>query len=295
LIRYLASAIIPARRPKIVGIVNITEDSFSDGGRYLATQDALAHARQLRSEGADIIELGPAASHPGAANVPAEDQRRRLAPVIEHLAADNIPVSVDSPVPGIQRFALAHGAAYLNDIHGFPDPGMYEQLSAAGCRLVVMHSVHRQEPVTKVITEPAATWAAIDRFFADRLAVLRAAGIARERLVIDPGLGYFLGANPEPSLAALAGIGQLKARFGLPVLISPSRKSFLRAVTGRDSEQIGAATVAAELYAVGQGADYVRTHDVRDLNDALTILDAIARQVGWCERAPTPPSLPTPG
>jgi dihydropteroate synthase type 2 len=277
---YLASPLVPAGRPSIVEVVNITEDSFSDGGRYLAAEDALAHARRLQAEGAGVIELGPAASHPDAARVTADDQRRRLAPVIEQLTADSIPVSVDSFLPDIQRFAVARGAAYLNDIRGFPDPSLYDELAAASCRLVVMHSVQRDGPATKVATDPAAVWAAIDRFFADRLAALQAAGIGPERLIIDPGLGYFLGSNPEPSLMALAGIRHLKARFGLPVLVSPSRKSFLRTLTGRGIADSGAATLAAELHAAWQGADYIRTHDVPALNDALTVLEAIADQAG---------------
>jgi dihydropteroate synthase type 2 len=277
----VTSSLVPAGRPLLVGIVNITEDSFSDGGRYLAAQDALAHARRLRADGADVIELGPAASHPGAAGVPAAEQERRLAPVIERLTEENIPVSVDSFLPATQRFAIASGARFLNDIQGFPDPGGYRALAAADCRLIVMHSVQRLGPATKVATDPAEAMASIDRFFAERLAALESAGVARERLIIDPGLGYFLGSNPEPSLTVLASLGWLKARFGVPVLVSPSRKSFLRTVTGRDLAKIGAASLAVELYAAGQGADYIRTHDVAALADGLSVLGvlgAIGRQ-----------------
>jgi dihydropteroate synthase type 2 len=274
--RYSVSPLVPAGLPAIVGIVNITGDSFSDGGQYLTSENALAHARQLRSAGADIIELGPAASHPDAARVTADDQQRRLASVIDQLAADGIPVSVDSFHPDVHRFAIAHGAAYLNDIQGFPDRGRYEELAAASCALIVMHSVQRSGPATRVRTDPAATWAGVDRFFAERLAALQSAGIGPERLIIDPGLGYFLGSTPEPSLAGLAGIRHLKARFGLPVLVSPSRKSFLRTLTGRSIPASGPASLAAELYAAWQGVDYIRTHDVAALHDALTVLHAIA-------------------
>jgi dihydropteroate synthase len=262
----------------VVGIVNITEDSFSDGGRYLAPADALAYARRLRSEGADIIELGPASSYPDSRRVTAEEEQRRLAPVLGPLAADGIPVSVDSFLPETQRFAISCGAAFLNDIQGFPHPGLYDALAASGCRLVVMHSVQRTGPATRMITDPAGIWVSIGRFFAGRLAALQAAGITRDRLVIDPGLGYFLGSNPESSLAALAGIRELKARFGVPVLVSPSRKSFLRTLTGCSIANAGAASLAAELFAASHGADYIRTHDVRALRDALTVLTAIARQ-----------------
>jgi dihydropteroate synthase type 2 len=217
---------LPAGDPRIVGIVNITEDSFSDGGRYLDPEAAIVHARRLRGEGADVVELGPAASHPGSAPVTAREEQRRLASVLEQLAADGIPVSVDSSRPQTQRFAIAAGVAYLNDIHGFGDPDMYPALAASECQLIVMHAIQSAGSATRVVTDSAAVWDGTRRFFAVRLAALREAGISRDRLIIDPGLGYFLGSTPGPSLAALAGIRELKATFGVHVLASPSRKSF---------------------------------------------------------------------
>ena len=281
-----APALLRPGRPRLVGIVNITEDSFSDGGKYLSAADALVYARRLRFAGADIIELGPAASHPDSARVTAKEEQRRLAPVLAQLTAEGIPVSVDSFLPETQRFAISCGVAYLNDIQGFPHPGLYETLAASGCRLVVMHSVQRTGPATRAITDPAAVWDAMNRFLAGRLAALHAAGISQDRLVIDPGLGYFLGSNPEPSLAVLARIRDLKARFGVPVLVSPSRKSFLRTLAGCSIADAGPATLAAELYAASYGADYIRTHDVTALRDALTVLTAIARHE---RREPTQP------
>jgi len=270
--------LLPAGNPRIIGIVNITQDSFSDGGRYLDPAAAASHARKLRAEGADIIELGPAASHPDSAPVSAAEEQRRLAPVLGQLAADGIPVSVDSFLPETLRFAVSAGAACVNDIHGFGDPGLYPILAASQCRLVVMHAVQAAGPATRVVTDPAAVRDGIFRFFARRLAALQAAGIGRDRLVIDPGLGYFLGSTPGPSLAALAGIRELKAAFGVPVLVSPSRKSFLRALTGKDVTRSGPATLAAEIFAAWQGADYIRTHDVAAARDALTFLAAITRE-----------------
>ena len=270
--------LLPAGNPRIVGIVNITADSFSDGGRYLDPAAAVAHARRLRAEGADIIELGPAASHPGSAPVTAAEERRRLAPVLEQLAPDGVPVSVDSFRPETLRFAISAGAACLNDIHGFGDPGLYPLLAASQCRLVVMHAVQADGPATRVMTDPAEVLDGIFRFFARRLAALQAAGIARDRLVVDPGLGYFLGNSPGPSLAALAGIRDLKAAFGVPVLVSPSRKSFLRALTGKDVTRSGPATLAAEVFAAWQGADYIRTHDVAAVRDALIFLTAVTSE-----------------
>jgi dihydropteroate synthase len=275
-----AAPLLPAGDPRIIGIVNITADSFSDGGRYLDPAAAVAHARRLRADGADIIELGPAASHPGSEPVSAAEERRRLAPVLEQLAADGVLVSVDSFQPETLRFAIAGGAAYLNDIHGFGDPGLYPVLGASECRLIVMHAVQPTGTATLAATSPAVTWDGIRRFFTRRLAALRAAGIGRDRLIIDPGLGYFLGRTPGPSLAALAGIRELKDTFGVPVLASPSRKSFLRALTGRDVTQSGSATLAAEIFAAWQGADYIRTHDVAAARDAFTLLAAITREAG---------------
>jgi dihydropteroate synthase type 2 len=208
--------------------------------------------------------------------VSAEEERARLAPVLSELVAAGIPVSVDSHLPETQLFALEHGAAYLNDIHGFADPGMYDTLARADCRLVVMHAVQKAGHATRVETDADVVLAGIEDFFDARLRVLRDAGVPPGRLVIDPGLGYFLGSTPEPSVAALGRIRDLKERFGLPVLVSPSRKSFLRALTGRALADIGPGTLAAELYAASQGVDYIRTHDVAALRDALTVVRALA-------------------
>jgi len=270
--------LLPAGEPCVVGIVNVTADSFSDGGHYLDPSAAIEHARRLCAAGADFIELGPAASHPGSAPVSAVEEVHRITPVLEQLTADGIPVSVDSFRSETLRFAIAAGAACLNDIHGFGDPGLYPVLAASRCRLVVMHAVQTMGPATEVATDPAVVWDGIRRFFTQRLAALQAAGIGSDRLIIDPGLGYFLGSTPGPSLTALARIRELKDTFGLPVLISPSRKSFLRALTGRDVAQSGPATLACEVFAAWQGADYIRTHDVAALRDALTVLAAITRQ-----------------
>jgi dihydropteroate synthase type 2 len=278
--------LLPAGNPRIVGIVNITADSFSDGGRHLTPAAAIAHARKLRADGADVIELGPAASHPDSEPVSAAEERRRLAPVLEQLAADAIPVSVDSFRPETLRFALAGGATYLNDIHGLGDPGLYPDLAASQCRLVVMHAVQATGIATRVATDPATVGDETCRFFTRRLAALREAGIGGDRLIIDPGLGYFLGRTPGPSLAALARIRELKETFGVPVLASPSRKSFLRALTGRDVSHSGAATLAAEIFAAWQGADYIRTHDVAAARDAFTLLAAIADEAGRARPGP---------
>jgi dihydropteroate synthase type 2 len=262
-------------RPRLVGIVNVTRDSFSDGGRYLSSGDAIAHARELSEAGADVVEFGPASSHPDAEKVSPAEEIERLAGVIDGL--DGIPWGVDSYHPQTQRFAVARGAAYLNDIQGFPDPCRYDELAGLSCQLVVMHSVQRLGPATKVRTDPQSTWSCIEEFFDDRIAALEAAGVEHDRLILDPGLGYFLGSTPEPSLTVLGNLSRLKARYGLPVMISPSRKSFLRTLTGTGLAGIGPATLAAELHAVDQGADYIRTHDVAALSDGLAVFAALTR------------------
>ncbi len=271
-----SSLIIPPSRPRLVGIVNITTDSFSDGGRFLATEDALKQAWRLHEAGADIIELGPAASHPGAQRVTAAEEIRRLAGLVEELVAARVPVMIDSYLPETQRFAAARGATYLNDIQGFPDPERYAELADTGCGLVVMHSVQRRGPATAVRTDPRTVQGSLEQFFRERLLALQTGGIDHERLIIDPGIGHFLGNTPEPSLRVLTGLKQLKAEFGVPVLISPSKKSFLRALTGRSVADVGPATLAAELYAASQGADFIRTHDVAAIGDALTIFAALS-------------------
>jgi dihydropteroate synthase type 2 len=263
-------------RPLIVGIVNITADSFSDGGRFLDPAAAIAQGRRLAAAGADIVELGAAASNVAADPVSPEEEIRRLEPVVAALAGDGLPLAIDTFQPAVQRFALARGAAYLNDIKGFPDPSLYCELAAASCRLVVMHMVEGGGRAQRVDLAPEDVWRRILAFFAERLARLEAAGIARERLVLDPGMGFFLSTRPAASLRALTGIAELKERFGLPVMVSVSRKSFLAALTGhRAADQLGAATLAAELYAAAQDADFIRTHDAGALADALAVTAAL--------------------
>ena len=264
-------------RPLFVGILNITGDSFSDGGRYLDPAAAIAQARRLVAGGADIVELGAAASNIAAKPVPPAEEIRRLEPVIAALAVEHIPLSVDSFQPETQRFALARGVAYLNDIQGFPDPAIYPDLAAASCRLIVMHAAQGRGRAQRLDLEANEVWQRIEDFFAERVPRLERAGIARERLILDPGMGFFLSRRPEASLRVLAGLGRLKRAFGLPVLVSVSRKSFLAALTGHDQPaQLGSASLAAELFAAAQGADLIRTHDPAALRDGLRVAEALA-------------------
>src|SRR3954453_5281703 len=193
--------------PRLLGIVNITEDSFSDGGRFLDRQAAIAQADNLLAAGADVIDLGAVASNPDSARIPVNVEIERLEPVLSHLHARGALVSVDSFRPEAQLYALSRGVAFLNDIHGFPHPTVYPALAASSCRLIAMHSLHGPNHVSRADIPVPDVVDTIIQFFQDRLAALEAAGIARERVIIDPGMGFFLGANPSASFAALAGIG----------------------------------------------------------------------------------------
>jgi dihydropteroate synthase type 2 len=260
---------------KILGIVNITEDSFSDGGKYLAADAAMAHARAL-AEDADILDLGAASSNPDAKPVAPDIEIARLAPVVEALRKDGRSISIDSFAPQVQRWALAQGIGYLNDIQGFADEALYPELAAASAGLIVMHSVQERGKATRIDVPPSVIVDRVYRFFDQRIAALTDAGIARGRLILDPGMGFFLGSDPETSFTVLRTIADLKRRFGLPVLISVSRKSFLRKIAGRLPEEAGPASLAAELFAALQGADMVRTHDPKALKDGLAVWAALS-------------------
>lgn len=264
-----------ANAPTLLGVVNITTDSFSDGGQYLDPAAAIAHARQLMADGADGVDLGAASSHPDAAPVTPAEEIARLTPVLAALRADGTRVSVDSHQLDVQRFALAQGAAYLNDICGFPDPGVYPAVAAAACDLILMHSIQRTGPATREATDPAAVWESMLAFFTQRIDALERAGVARDRIILDPGMGFFLGANPDTSLHVLRRLPELRAAFGCRVLVCVSRKSFLGALTGQRFDARGAATLAAELYAAAQGVDAIRTHDIRALRDGLAVAAAL--------------------
>jgi len=258
--------------PILLGILNITEDSFSDGSKYLAPEAAIAHGRAL-AEHAEVLDLGAASSNPDARAVPPEVEIARLAPVVAALKGTAI--SVDSFAPMVQRWAMAQDVGYLNDIQGFPFPEIYPELAASAAKLIVMHSVQGLGPATRIRVEPENLYPRIVDFFAQRIAALTKAGVARERIVLDPGMGMFLGNHRDASFTVLRRIADLKREFGLPVLVSVSRKSFLRRLVGREVAEIAPATLAAELYAVRQGADYIRTHDPRALKDLLLVLETL--------------------
>jgi dihydropteroate synthase type 2 len=260
--------------PSIFGIVNITEDSFSDGGKYLAAGDAIAHARALAAAGADVIDLGAAASNIRSAPIAPEVEIARLAPVVSTLHEQGVILSIDSFSTPVQRWALSQGVAYLNDIQGFSDPELYPDLAASKSKLVVMHSVQGRGRATEANVRPFEIYDRILTHFQWRIKILERAGVDRERLILDPGMGFFLSSDPQTSFEVLRRLPELKQTFKLPVLIGVSRKSFLRKITNRQLDETGPSTLAAELYAAAQGADGIRTHDAGALHDALAVWQA---------------------
>jgi dihydropteroate synthase type 2 len=266
---------VTALETRIFGILNVTEDSFSDGGLYLTADRAIEHGRKLAADGADVIDIGAASSHPEARTVSSDEEIARLAPVLEQLLSEGLCVSVDSRNPATQRFCIERGVAFLNDIEGFAAAAMYPVLARTDCRLVVMHSIAPGERAPRMPVPADEIPRRLLAFFDARVRALRDAGVSAGRIILDPGMGLFLGSNPEPSLRVLANLRSLRERLGMPLLISVSRKGFLGKITDRALPERGAATLAAEIWAALEGVDYVRTHDVRALRDALAVLSAI--------------------
>ncbi|MBK9120715.1 MAG: dihydropteroate synthase [Phycisphaerales bacterium] len=260
---------------QILGIVNLTRDSFSDGGQYLAPEVALAHARRLVAEGAAIVDVGAESTHPDSEDVPAEVEIARLTPVVTALRAEGVRVSVDTWKPDVMRAMLALGVDWINDVTGLANPAAAPILRSGNARIIVMHAIADTARAARTFTSPEHIVSRIMTFFEQRIATLTAAGIARERLVLDPGLGLFLGHNPATSMAVLRALSTLHT-FGLPLCLSPTRKSFLGALLGTDETprpiaERGAATLAAELWAAHHGVQFLRTHDVRALHDGWTL------------------------
>ena len=259
---------------RVLGILNITEDSFSDGGQFLAADRAIAQAHSLLEQGADIVDIGPASSHPDSIPVAASDQIERLRPVLISLP-DRSQLSIDSSNSEVQHFALEHGVGYLNDIRGFPDPEIYPHLSGSSTKLIVMHSVSEAELAKRIHFPANAIVSKVMDFFDRRIDQLTNAGISRNQIIIDPGMGFFLGVDPETSLEILRHVHLLRERWELPLLISVSRKSFLQKLAGRSADDVRAETLAAELYCLDSGVDYVRTHEPLQLKQAMVIWQSI--------------------
>jgi len=262
---------LPLGRPLVMGVVNVTPDSFYDGGRYGTPQAAIAQARRLAEEGADLLDVGGESSRPGAAPVTAEEELARILPVLEGIAGLEVPVSVDTTKPEVMRTALAHGAAMVNDITALASPGAVELVAAADAAVCLMHM---QGSPRTMQAEPTYADVVVEvrDFLAGRAAGCVAAGIARDRIVVDPGFGF--GKTVAHNVALLARLGEIAA-LGFPVLAGWSRKSSLGRITGRPADDRLAASVAAAMLAVQRGARIVRVHDVAATRDALAVLAAV--------------------
>jgi len=261
--------------PAVMGVLNVTPDSFSDGGRYLGCDAAVERGLRMVEEGAAIIDVGGESTRPGAAPVSAAEEIDRVAPVIEQLAARiSVAVSVDTSKPEVMAAAVAAGAQIINDVRALRAPGALEAAAASGAAVCVMHM--QGEPATMqadpryedVVSEVAA-------FLAERVAACAAAGIERGRLCIDPGIGF--GKRLQHNLALIEGLPVL-AGLGLPVLVGVSRKSLIGMITGRAAESRLAGSIALAALCVERGASIIRAHDVAETVDAVRVAAALARR-----------------
>ena len=258
-------------RPLVMGIVNVTPDSFSDGGHYVSTAAAIDHAHKLIADGADILDVGGESTRPGAQPVALQEELDRVLPVIEGLRGIGVPVSIDTFKPAVMRAAIAAGASMVNDINALQEAEALQAVAAGEVAVCLMHkqgdpqNMQQQPHYRDVIAE-------VSGFLRERIAVAEAAGIARERIVIDPGFGF--GKTLAHNLELLRHMEAMCA-LGVPLLAGLSRKSMLGTITGRDVGERQAASVAAALIAVQRGAAIVRVHDVRETVDALKVWEAV--------------------
>jgi dihydropteroate synthase len=264
---------LPLDRPLVMGVVNVTPDSFYDGGRHADPRAAVEHARRLAAEGADLLDIGGESSRPGSEAVAADEELRRVLPVLDGVAELGLPVSVDTTKPEVMRAAVAHGAAMINDITALAAPGALDAVADGTAAVCLMHM--QGEPRTMQANPTYADVVAEVRdFLVARAAACLAAGIARDRIAIDPGFGF--GKTVDHNLALLRRLSELAAT-GYPVLAGWSRKSSLGRITGRTADERLAGSLAAALIAAQRGARIVRVHDVAATRDALAVLAAVER------------------
>jgi len=262
---------LPLNRPLIMGVVNVTPDSFSDGGHYLNLDAAVAHARRLIDEGADLLDIGGESTRPGAAAVSLEEERRRVLPVLETLLTSGVPLSVDTQKPELMREAAAVGAAMINDVNGFEASAALQAVSGSDCAICIMHKQGQPQTMQQA-PQYRDVVAEVDGYLRARVAAAEAAGIARSRMVVDPGFGF--GKTLEHNLALLRELDRVAAA-GVPVLAGLSRKSMIGALTGREVGERVFGSVAAALIAAQRGAAILRVHDVAATRDALAVWNAV--------------------
>lgn len=260
-----------------MGIVNVTPDSFSDGGAFLEATAAVAHGRRLASEGAEILDVGGESTRPGAAEVPASEEAERVLPVVEALAGRGHTVSVDTSKARVAARALDAGAAIVNDVTALADPDMAGVCAERGCGLVLMHMKGNPRTMQENPTY-ADVVAEVRDFLAERIDRAVAAGVAEERIWVDPGIGF--GKTVEHNLELIERLGELR-ELGRPIVLGASRKSFIGKLTGREvGERIGG-SLAAAVVGLARGAEVLRVHDVRETRDALTVAEAILGTREW--------------
>ncbi len=260
--------LLPLDRPLLMGVVNITPDSFSDGGKFLDPGAAVAHARRLVAEGADIIDIGGESSRPGARAVAEDEELQRVLPVLK--ALKDVPVSVDTRRPSVMRAVLAEGASMINDIEALAAPGALDAVADGDCAVCLMHkqgdpATMQQDPrYDDVVGE-------VKQFLATRIAACEIAGIERDRITVDPGFGF--GKTVGHNFSLLKRLPELAA-LGVPVLAGWSRKSTLGTVTGRPVGERLAGSLAAALLALQGGATILRVHDVKETRDVMAVWQA---------------------
>ena len=257
--------------PKVMGIVNVTPDSFSDGGRFISTDKAIAHAHNLVAQGADILDIGGESTRPGATPVPLDEELSRVIPVIESLAGIGVPLSIDTYKPEVMRAAILAGVDIVNDVCALQEPQALEIVAASDVGVCLMHMQGRpqnmqQDPQYQDVVQE------VYDFLKGRLAAAEQAGIAKARITLDPGFGF--GKRTAHNLALLEGLSTLQ-KLGAPLLIGLSRKSVLGQVAGADVNERLYASLAASVISVMKGANIVRVHDVKATVEALKVASAV--------------------
>jgi dihydropteroate synthase len=262
------SALLKLGRPLVMGILNVTPDSFSDGGRFFDPQTAIAHAGAMAAQGADILDIGAESTRPygGAKPVSADDELARLKPVLPAAVKLGLPVSIDTIKSDIAAWALDQGAAIVNDVWGLQrDPDMARLIAERGVAVVVMHNRDTADAAVDIVADVVA-------FFSRSLEIAGRAGVKRENIVLDPGIGF--GKTPEQSIACIARLAEFK-RFGLPLLVGASRKRFINSVMPSPPDERIGGSIASHLLAVKNGASIIRAHDVAETVQALRVAAAI--------------------
>jgi dihydropteroate synthase len=262
------SALLGLGRPVVMGILNVTPDSFSDGGQFFDPDAAIAHAAEMVREGADILDIGAESTRPygGATPVSADEERARLARVLPAVIALGRPVSIDTIKAPIAAWALDCGAAIVNDVWGLQrDADMAPLVARRGVPVIVMHNRETADPAIDIVADVTA-------FFSRSIGIAERAGIAPDKIVLDPGIGF--GKTPEQSIICLARLADFK-RFGLPLLVGASRKRFINTVTPSPPDDRIGGSIASHLLAIKDGAAIIRVHDVKETVQALRVAAAI--------------------